>query len=213
MFKHILLALIAISAIGSVAQAQLNPGLDAQGHVNIQVRDQDGTRRTIKAPIKILRPEANATATAETRQRPAVSTRAAISASSSVATRLTAHARARITAHIDQLISRLSSAVSRSENLLARLKSRIDKFESQGKDMSIAKQKVASTETKIKAAVDAVTALDTSLNLSIGSSSPRQAFGQSKDLIQETIESIKTAHASVVELIQAVRVASDAAVN
>jgi predicted RNase H-like nuclease (RuvC/YqgF family) len=109
----------------------------------------------------------------------------------------------RVRGHLKQYTERYSAAIERVEKLLARVDSRIEKFEARGANVTTAKNYSASAKTKIATAKTDFEKLKTQAEAALASETPKTALKALEPLAKQTKTDIKAAHAEVVKAIAA----------
>ena len=114
-------------------------------------------------------------------------------------------AKARIHAYTEKMWRRFNAAVLRLEKLADRIGARIAKFEQGGANMAEPKQLLEQARKEISEARSAITEAKTAVETAVSSENPKQAFEQTRTIIQNANEKIKAAHNSLVQAIRVMR--------
>ncbi len=106
------------------------------------------------------------------------------------------------------VVERYNAAIERLDNLMERIDSRISKLESEGADVTKAKELSALAKIKIETAKTSVAAIeiDSTLALSASTSSSTPAYQEGFQILRSQLEKakgdIKAAHASLIDIIE-----------
>lgn len=120
-------------------------------------------------------------------------------------TLLTDAAISRVSALVERMFRRFDAAINRLRNLAGRISSRIEKLESDKKDLGRAKELLGVARVEIDAADAVLAAIRANLEDLIREEDPRAAFEVFHESIAEAKEAIRTAHRALVESIIAIR--------
>jgi hypothetical protein len=116
---------------------------------------------------------------------------------------------ARILEHVKRLVHRLNAAIERMEILAGRVQSRIDKLTERGLDMADEQALLDTALSHIASAQTDVDALEEAVIAMLESDEPREAYAKVKELVRTTIDSVKSAHKTLVEAIRSVKANPD----
>lgn len=104
------------------------------------------------------------------------------------------------------VVNKLVGSVDKIDQLLVRVKDRLTKMETAGKDVSAAKAKIAGAETAIAKAKASVQSLMSSLpSVITASTTPKALRDSTKNAIQVATQEVKAARQAVVEVIKAIK--------
>lgn len=175
---------LAVTLGGGVAVAQ-----------EVNVSAQTNVRADVKAKVE---------ATKETLKERKASTTA------NLKVRLEAAKKTRVEAKGQRILEVLKNALERVRDLAVRTEMRINKFEANGAKLDDAKNKLREAKVSWDGAMAKVIALEAELKAAVDSETPGAAFDTFRKNAKAAGESIKAAHAKVVEAIRLVKNAQPA---
>lgn len=114
-----------------------------------------------------------------------------------------------IEAYFERVMKRLDAALNRMTKLGDRVASRIMKLEGErGVNLSDARAKLELARKEIAGGQAAIIEAKGLIASLLASDNPREIFGNVKDIIRKTVESIREAHRALVETLKAAKAAS-----
>jgi len=113
--------------------------------------------------------------------------------------------RERVSAQIEKMVSRFEKVLEKIDGAKDRVKSRIEKMEEKGIDMTKPKALLVEVPIKIDEAKKSIEQMSEALKVALNSETLREAFGEIRGLVSETKESIKIAHKSLVDVIISIK--------
>lgn len=111
----------------------------------------------------------------------------------------------RIRAYTERVVKRFNAVITRLTRLADRMESRIEKLEAREFDLSIARELLGDARIEIANTQESIAAIDTSLEDTLASDNPKEAFSAVRGLISESKESIKIAHRALVDAIREIK--------
>ena len=124
-------------------------------------------------------------------------------------TNLENKAKERIRAFIDRIENRFGRAIDRLEKISGRILSRIEKFEERGTDMSTPRDLLEKAATDLDTASEAIGLFKAEAYAATDADNPKAAFDRVHELAVVAKDSIKDAHATLVEAIKAIKAEVD----
>ena len=111
----------------------------------------------------------------------------------------------RIRTYASLMVNRFEAAVERLNILSERIDGRIIKLEAEGIDVRQAKDLMATAKSKIVTAKTEVQHIESALTMILTSDTPREALNSAKKLIDTTRDSVKSAHAALVDVVNSLK--------
>lgn len=111
-------------------------------------------------------------------------------------------AKDRIRAYMDRMLKRMEAALERFDKFIERIDSRIDKFTERGVDTTEVEGLLEETGDGIEAAKAELQSVRSTLETTLESDNPKEAFKAARDSIISARDLIKEVHASLVEVVK-----------
>jgi hypothetical protein len=116
-------------------------------------------------------------------------------------TTLQERAQARLGRLTENMERRLTFTINRLWNIIARIESRIEKIDERNIDTTLAKSTLAEAKRTLQQAEVSLTTIKSNLPNFVSSTSPQDTWSQTRNNIQLIHQDIKSAHASIREVI------------
>ena len=110
-----------------------------------------------------------------------------------------------VEAYTGRMVKRFNAINERLEKISVRITSRIDKLESDGLDLSIARGMLVDSQNKMNESREKVIEVESFIEDAILSDNPKEAFKSVRETVHETINTIKEAHRKLVESVKEIR--------
>lgn len=111
----------------------------------------------------------------------------------------------RINKFLNNINRKMDAAIDRLDTLLGRIESRIVKFEERGIDMTEVRQHLEIANNNIRSAVESISTADANAREALAGDPSRDTFGNVVSELNGTKESLRSAHASLVKAISAMK--------
>lgn len=166
---------------------------------NVENEDTEGIDATTDKPQSFLE---RARTVLEERRRGGNSVRDQETRQAERETKLSDQRNERIEKFLSNIKRKMDAAISRLSKLAERIESRIVKFEDRGVDMAEATQLLEVAKGSISGAVESIVAAFERAREALGADISRDAFGSVISELKKAKESLRSAHASLVEVIR-----------
>lgn len=111
----------------------------------------------------------------------------------------------RVEEFFERMTDRLTAAIERLDKLADRIESRLDKISESGKNVADLEAKLEKARASITAAQKVLEDAKVKFTDLAKSDNPREAFPQVRDLVAQVRQSVKDAHAALVDVIDSVK--------
>ncbi|MDQ3014651.1 MAG: hypothetical protein M3Q73_02215 [bacterium] len=201
---------LSFAPLSSIAQTDIE--LEAAANMSVENRGKGNAKltasTTASTTIKAKLNDKKATSTPKDRGAKGTTTNATSTKKMKLVelkTKLDAQKQTQVKKRIAHKVSVYEKAINQIEDLSKRVDSRIAKFEAAEADVALAKARNATAKTKIAEARALLASVKIEADAAVASSTPQKAIPNVIKTFAKVKESIKAAHAAVVNAIKALK--------